>query len=491
MLNLTVTELSAELSRGAISSVELTRACLERIGRLNPKLNAFITVCEESALAQAAAADQARAAGDERPLLGIPLAHKDIFCTRDTRTTCASRILQNFLPPYDATVVERLQRAGTVMLGKTNMDEFAMGSSNESSYFGAVGNPHDPGRVPGGSSGGSATAVAAGLSPMATGTDTGGSIRQPASFCGITGFKPSYGRVSRWGMIAFASSLDQAGTLTRSAADAALMMQAMAGLDPRDSTSVDRPVEDYARELGKPLSGLRVGVPRPHFTEGLSPGVEQGVRAALAELERAGASLIEIDLPNNHLSVPAYYVVAPAEASANLSRYDGVRYGYRCENPADLEDLYTRTRSEGFGDEVKRRILVGAYALSAGYYDAYYRKAQRVRRLIRQDFISAFEQVDVIAGPTSPHVAFPHGAKADPVEMYLEDIFTIAVNLAGLPGISVPAGFENGLPFGLQIIGPDFGEARVLNVAHQFQQLTDWHERLPDTAALRAETGES
>ena len=491
MLNLTVTELSAELSRGAISSVELTRACLERIGRLNPKLNAFITVCEESALAQAAAADQARAAGDERPLLGIPLAHKDIFCTRDTRTTCASRILQNFLPPYDATVVERLQRAGTVMLGKTNMDEFAMGSSNESSYFGAVGNPHDPGRVPGGSSGGSATAVAAGLSPMATGTDTGGSIRQPASFCGITGFKPSYGRVSRWGMIAFASSLDQAGTLTRSAADAALMMQAMAGLDPRDSTSVDRPVEDYAGELGKPLSGLRVGVPRPHFTEGLSPGVEQGVRAALAELERAGASLIEIDLPNNHLSVPAYYVVAPAEASANLSRYDGVRYGYRCENPADLEDLYTRTRSEGFGDEVKRRILVGAYALSAGYYDAYYRKAQRVRRLIRQDFISAFEQVDVIAGPTSPHVAFPHGAKADPVEMYLEDIFTIAVNLAGLPGISVPAGFENGLPFGLQIIGPDFGEARVLNVAHQFQQLTDWHERLPDTAALRAETGES
>ena len=490
MLNLTVSELSAELSRGAISSVELTRACLERIDRLNPALNAFVTVCAESALTQAREADRARARGDGRPLLGIPLAHKDIFCTRGVRTTCGSRMLRDFLPPYDATAVEKLRRAGTVMLGKTNMDEFAMGSSNETSYFGAVGNPHDTGRVPGGSSGGSAAAVAAGLSPMATGTDTGGSIRQPASFCGITGFKPSYGRVSRWGMIAFASSLDQAGTLTRSAADAALMMQAMAGLDPRDSTSVDRPVEDYAGALGKPVNGLRVGVPRPHFAKGLSPGVERGIHAALAELERAGAILIDIDLPNNRLSVPAYYVVAPAEASANLSRYDGVRYGYRCESPADLEDLYTRTRSEGFGDEVKRRILVGAYALSAGYYDAYYRKAQRVRRLIRQDFIDAFRQVDVIAGPTSPHVAFPHGAKADPVEMYLEDIFTIAVNLAGLPGISVPAGFEEGLPFGLQIIGPDFGEALVLNVAHQFQQLTDWHKRLPETPA-RAETGEN
>ena len=489
MLNPTVTELSAELSRGAISSVELTRAFLERIEQLNPRLNAFVTVCEEEALTQAAAADRARAEGDERPLLGVPLAHKDIFCTKDARTTCGSRMLENFLPPYDATVVEKLRRAGTVMLGKTNMDEFAMGSSNETSCFGAVGNPHDTERVPGGSSGGSAAAVAAGLCPMATGTDTGGSIRQPASFCGITGFKPSYGRVSRWGMIAFASSLDQAGTLTRTAADAALMMRAMAGLDPRDSTSVDRPVEDYAAVIGQSVDGLRVGVPKPHFAEGLSAGVERGVRAALAELERAGAVLVDIDLPNNHLSVPAYYVVAPAEASANLSRYDGVRYGYRCDNPADLEDLYTRTRSEGFGDEVKRRILVGTYALSAGYYDAYYRKAQRVRRLIRQDFIDAFERVDVIAGPTSPHVAFPHGAKADPVEMYLEDIFTIAVNLAGLPGISVPAGFENGLPFGLQIIGPDFGEARVLNVAHQFQQLTDWHERLPESAALQSETG--
>ena len=490
MLNLTVTELSAELSRRAVSSVELTRACLERIEQLNPQLNAFVTVCEEAALAQAAIADRARAEGDERPLLGIPLAHKDIFCTKDARTTCGSRMLQDFLPPYDATVVEKLRRAGTVTLGKTNMDEFAMGSSNETSCFGAVGNPHDTGRVPGGSSGGSAAAVAAGLCPMSTGTDTGGSIRQPASFCGITGFKPSYGRVSRWGMIAFASSLDQAGTLTRTAADAALMMRAMAGLDPRDSTSVDRPVEDYAGAIGKSVDGLRVGVPKPHFAEGLSAGVERGVRAALAELERAGAVLVDIDLPNNHLSVPAYYVVAPAEASANLSRYDGVRYGYRCDDPADLEDLYTRTRSEGFGDEVKRRILVGTYALSAGYYDAYYRKAQRVRRLIRRDFIDAFARVDVIAGPTSPHVAFAHGAKADPVEMYLEDIFTIAVNLAGLPGISVPAGFENGLPFGLQIIGPDFGEARVLNVAHQFQQLTDWHRRLPATAAPRSEKGD-
>jgi len=392
-------------------------------------------------------------------------------------------MLRDFVPPYDAGVVERLRGAGAVLIGKTNMDEFAMGSSNETSFFGPARNPHDPGRVPGGSSGGSAAAVAAGLCPMATGTDTGGSIRQPASFCGITGFKPSYGRVSRWGMIAFASSLDQAGTLTRSAADAALMMRAMAGLDPRDSTSVDRPVEDYASELERPPRGLRVGVPAPHFTEGLSPGVERGIRAALAELEKAGAELIDIDLPNNHLSVPAYYVVAPAEASANLSRYDGVRYGHRCENPVDLDDLYTRSRSEGFGDEVKRRILVGTYALSAGYYDAYYRKAQRIRRLIRRDFTEAFTKVDVIAGPTSPHVAFPHGAKADPVEMYLEDIFTIAVNLAGLPGISVPAGFEDGLPFGLQIIGPDFGEARLLNVAHQFQQLTDWHRRLPVDAA--------
>ena len=485
MLNRTVTELSAALSHGDISSVELTRACLERISRQNPTLNAFITVCEESALSQAAAADQARAKGDIRPLLGIPLAHKDIFCTRGVRTTCGSRILHDFVPPYDSCVVENLNRAGTVMLGKTNMDEFAMGSSNETSYFGPVRNPHDPEKVPGGSSGGSAAAVAAGLCPMATGTDTGGSIRQPASFCGITGFKPSYGRVSRWGMIAFASSLDQAGVLTRSAADAALMMKAMAGLDPRDSTSVDRPVEDYPGELDKPLRGLRVGVPAQHFAEGLSAGVEQGIRTALADLERAGAILVDIDLPNNKLSVPAYYVVAPAEASANLSRYDGVRYGYRCENPADLEDLYTRTRSEGFGDEVKRRILVGTYALSAGYYDAYYRRAQRIRRLIRQDFTEAFEQVDVIAGPTSPHVAFPLGAKTDPVEMYLEDIFTIAVNLAGLPGISVPAGQEQGLPFGLQIIGPDFSEARVLNVAHQFQQLTDWHYKALERSGER------
>ena len=491
MLHLSVTELAAELSRGAFSSVELTRACLDRIRQRNPRLNAFITVCEESALAGAAGADRARARGDTRPLLGIPLAHKDIFCTRGLPTTCGSRMLQHFLPPYDAGVVEKLREAGAVLLGKTNMDEFAMGSSNETSFFGPVCNPHDPDKVPGGSSGGSAAAVAGGLCPMATGTDTGGSIRQPASFCGITGFKPSYGRVSRWGMIAFASSLDQAGTLTRTAADAALMMQAMAGLDPRDSTSVDRPVEDYAGEAGLSLRGLRVGVPLPHFTEGLSAGVEQGVRAALGELEKAGAELIDIDLPNNYLSVPAYYVVAPAEASANLSRYDGVRYGYRCEEPKDLEDLYTRTRSEGFGEEVKRRILVGTYALSAGYYDAYYVKAQRIRRLIRQDFARAFARVDVIAGPTSPHVAFAHGAKADPVEMYLEDIFTIAVNLAGLPAISVPAGYDRGLPFGLHIIGPDFSEARVLGIAHQFQQLTDWHLQLPRDTHLSPTPGDT
>ncbi len=483
MLSQSVTELSAELSRGAISSVELTRDCLDRIKRLGPRLNAFITVCEESALAEAAEADAARARGDRRPLLGIPVAHKDIFCTKGIRTTCGSRMLRDFPPPYDAAVVERLRDAGSVMLGKTNMDEFAMGSSNETSFFGPANNPFDRGRVPGGSSGGSAAAVAAGLCPMATGTDTGGSIRQPASLCGVTGFKPSYGRVSRWGMIAFASSLDQAGTLTRTAGDAALMMRAMAGLDRRDSTSVDRPVDDYPEKLGESIRGLRVGVPVAHFATGLSAGVERGVRTALGELERAGAELIDIDLPHNHLSAPVYYVVAPAEASANLSRYDGVRYGYRCENPVDLEDLYTRTRSEGFGEEVKRRILVGTYVLSAGYYDAYYRKAQRVRRLIRRDFTTAFEKVDVIAGPTSPHVAFPHGSKADPVEMYLEDIFTIAANLAGLPGISVPAGLENGLPFGLQIVGPDFSEARVLNVAHQFQQLTDWHLRTPTVGA--------
>ncbi|MEX2470061.1 MAG: Asp-tRNA(Asn)/Glu-tRNA(Gln) amidotransferase subunit GatA [Pseudohongiellaceae bacterium] len=479
MIEKTVAELSSALAAGEVSSVELTRAYLARIDQYNASLNAFITVCRDSALAQAEAADEARAGGRRDPLLGIPLAHKDIFCTDGILTTCASKILHNFTAPYDATVVRKLKDAGAVTLGKTNMDEFAMGSSNETSHFGPVRNPWDCERVPGGSSGGSAAAVAADLCAIATGTDTGGSIRQPAAFCNITGFKPSYGRVSRWGMIAFASSLDQAGPLCKSAEDAALMMNVIAGLDDKDSTSIDRPVPDYTATLGDSLAGLRIGIPKQHFAEGLTAEVEQSIRDALAEFEKLGASVTEIDLPNNHLSVSAYYVVAPAEASANLSRFDGVRYGYRCADPVDLEDMYKRTRSEGFGEEVKRRILVGTYALSAGYYDAYYRKAQKIRRLIKQDFNRAFEQVDVIIGPTSPHTPFRLGAKTDPVAMYLEDIYTIAVNLAGLPGISIPAGLPGGLPAGLHIVGRDFDEAKVLNVAHQFQLATDWHRRKP------------
>ena len=479
MIEKTVAELSVALASGDISSVELTQAYLDRIAEFNTDLNAFITVCDESALDQAKAADVARTNGETGALLGIPMAHKDIFCTQGISTTCGSRMLQNFVSPYDATVVERLKAAGAVTLGKTNMDEFAMGSSNENSFFGPVKNPWDTNRVPGGSSGGSAAAVAAGLCAMATGTDTGGSIRQPASFCGITGFKPSYGRVSRWGMIAFASSLDQAGTLCQSAEDAALMMNVMAGLDGKDSTSVDRDVEDYTATLDDSLDGLKIGIPRQHFAQGLNAEVEQAIRDALREYEKLGASIREIDLPNNHLSVPAYYVLAPAEASANLSRYDGVRYGYRCENPIDLEDMYKRTRSEGFGDEVKRRIMVGTYALSAGYYDAYYRKAQKIRRLIKNDFNAAFDEVDIIVGPTSPHTAFELGAKSDPVAMYLEDIYTIAANLAGLPAISIPGGMVNGLPIGLHLVGSDFAEARVLNIAHQFQQQTDWHRNKP------------
>lgn len=485
MIEKTVAELSVALASGDISSVELTQAYLDRIAEFNTDLNAFITVCDESALDQARAADVARTNGKTGALLGIPMAHKDIFCTQGISTTCGSRMLQNFVSPYDATVVERLKAAGAVTLGKTNMDEFAMGSSNENSFFGPVKNPWDTNRVPGGSSGGSAAAVAAGLCAMATGTDTGGSIRQPASFCGITGFKPSYGRVSRWGMIAFASSLDQAGTLCQSAEDAALMMNVMAGLDGKDSTSIDRDVEDYTATLDDSLDGLKIGIPRQHFAQGLNAEVEQAIRDALREYEKLGASIREIDLPNNHLSVPAYYVVAPAEASANLSRYDGVRYGYRCENPIDLEDMYKRTRSEGFGDEVKRRIMVGTYALSAGYYDAYYRKAQKIRRLIKNDFNAAFDEVDIIVGPTSPHTAFELGAKSDPVAMYLEDIYTIAANLAGLPAISIPGGMVNGLPIGLHLVGSDFAEARVLNIAHQFQQQTDWHRNKP--AAFKRE----
>ncbi len=480
MTGKTIAELSRSLRTGETSSVELTRHYLDRIKRVNSDLNAYITVCEEQALAQAEAADKRLAGGESSPVCGIPLAHKDIFCTRGITTTCGSRMLANFVSPYDATVVEKFNAAGAVTLGKTNMDEFAMGSSNETSYFGPVKNPWDIKRVPGGSSGGSAAAVAADLCVMATGTDTGGSIRQPAAFCGITGFKPSYGRISRFGMIAFASSLDQAGPICKSAEDAAIMMNVMAGLDPRDSTSVDLAVPDYTADLEQALDGLRIGIPRQHFAAGLNADVEQAIRDGLQEFEKLGASLIDIDLPNNHLSVSAYYVVAPAEASANLSRYDGVRYGYRCENPVDLDDMYKRTRSEGFGDEVKRRILVGTYALSAGFYDAYYRKAQQIRRLIKQDFLNAFEQVDVIVGPTSPHAAFELGAKSDPVAMYLEDIYTIAVNLAGLPGISIPAGFSKGLPVGMHMVAGDFQEARLLNVAHKFQRATDWHLRHPE-----------
>ncbi len=480
MLSKTVAELSRDLAEGEFSSVELTQEYLRRIGQLNDHLNAYITVTAEEALVQAHAADQARARGEAGPLTGIPLAHKDIFCVRDVRTTCGSRMLGNFIAPYDAGIVERLAAAGTVMLGKTNMDEFAMGSSNETSFFGAVRNPWDTERVPGGSSGGSAAAVAAGLCAMASGSDTGGSIRQPAAFCGITGLKPSYGRISRWGMIAFASSLDQAGSLTRTAEDAALMLNAMAGQDPRDSTSIDLTAPDFTATLGDSLQGLRIGVPRQHFAKGLSPDVEQAMQQALKVLEELGATLVDIDLPNNHLSVSAYYVIAPAEASANLSRFDGVRFGYRCDNPLNLEDMYKRSRSEGFGEEVQRRILVGTYALSAGYYDAYYIKAQKIRRLIRQDFATAFQDVDVIIGPTTPHTAFRIGEKNDdPVTMYLEDIYTIAVNLAGLPGISIPAGLSQGLPVGMQIVARDFDEARLLNVAHQFQQHTDWHQHRP------------
>ena len=480
MYRRSLTELAAGLRAGDFSSVELTRACLDRVGRLDAALNCFVTVTEAQALEAAHAADARLAAGDAGPLTGIPFAHKDIFCTKGVKTSCGSRMLDNFSAPYDATVTRRLQDAGAVMIGKTNMDEFAMGSSNETSYYGPVKNPWDLARVPGGSSGGSAAAVAARLVPASTGTDTGGSIRQPAALCGITGLKPTYGRVSRYGMIAFASSLDQGGTFTRSAEDAALLLGAMAGFDERDSTSVDRPVDDYPALLDAPLQGLRIGLPKEYFGEGLDAGVGAAVEAALAEYKKLGATLVDISLPNTHLSVPAYYVVAPAECSSNLSRFDGVRFGYRAADPRDLADLYTRSRGEGFGAEVKRRILIGTYALSAGYYDAYYLKAQQVRRLIRDDFLRAFEQVDVIMGPTTPSPAFRLGEKSDdPVSMYLSDIYTIAANLAGLPAMSVPAGFVEGLPVGLHVIGNYFAEAQLLNVGHRYQQVTDWHTRIP------------
>jgi aspartyl-tRNA(Asn)/glutamyl-tRNA(Gln) amidotransferase subunit A len=453
---------------------------LERIRVHQPQLNALVSVTQDGAFAQAAAADRELAAGRAGPLTGLPLVHKDLFCTQGVRTSCGSRMLDNFVAPYDATVVARLKAAGTVMLGKSNMDEFAMGSSNENSFYGPVRNPWDVRLVPGGSSGGSAAAVAARLVPAATGTDTGGSIRQPAALCGVTGIKPTYGRVSRYGMIAFASSLDQAGVLSASAADAALMLRAMAGFDPRDSTSVDRPVPDYVESLERPVRGLKIGLLKEFFEKGLDPENERRVREALAVFEKLGATLTEVSLPNIALSVPAYYVVAPAECSSNLARYDGVRYGYRCKDPKDLMDLYKRTRGEGFGAEVKRRIMTGTYVLSAGYYDAYYLKAQKVRQLITSDFERAFAQVDVIMGPTTPTPAFEIGAKtADPVTMYLNDIYTIGANLAGLPAMSVPCGFVGALPVGLQIIGPHFAEERLLNAAHLYQRETDWHLRTP------------
>ncbi len=476
-----IAQLGARLAAGELSSHELTAHMLQRIKAHDPALNSYITVTEEVALAQAREADARIAAGEAGPLTGIPIAHKDIFCTRGVRTSCGSRMLENFVSPYDAAVVENLRRAGAVMLGKTNMDEFAMGSSNETSWFGAVRNPWNPDTVPGGSSGGSAAAVAAGICIAATGTDTGGSIRQPAALTGITGLKPTYGRCSRWGMIAFASSLDQAGPMARSAEDAALMLGAMAGFDARDSTSASRPVDDYATALEGGGDGLKIGIVREFMGQGLDAGVGASVLAALEELKRLGAELVEISLPNAGLSVPAYYVVAPAECSSNLARFDGVRYGHRCSDPKDLEDLYKRSRSEGFGAEVKRRIMIGTYALSAGYYDAYYLKAQKVRQLIADDFRRAFAQCDLIAGPTAPGTAFRLGEKADdPVSMYLQDIYTIAVNLAGLPGISIPAPTSNGMPVGLQLIGNYFDEARLLGVAHRLQLATDWHQQKPE-----------
>ncbi len=476
----TLAELSAGLAAGEFSSVELTRHFLGRIERFDGQLNSFITVTAEPALAQALAADERRRRGEAGPLTGIPLAQKDIFCTDGVRTSCASKMLDNFIAPYDATVVAQCNAAGMVMLGKTNMDEFAMGSSNETSYFGPVKNPWDTVAVPGGSSGGSAAAVAARLTPAATGTDTGGSIRQPAALCGISGIKPTYGRVSRYGMIAFASSLDQAGPMARTAEDCALLLGAIAGFDPRDSTSVEREVPDYRAALGNDLKGLKIGLPKEYFGAGLDPAVAQAVEAAINEYRKLGAEVVEISLPNTGLAVPTYYVVAPAECSSNLSRMDGVRFGYRCDNPKDLEDLYKRSRGEGFGPEVKRRIMIGTYALSAGYYDAYYLKAQQMRQLISDDFRRAFETVDVIMGPTSPTVAFNAGEKTDdPVAMYLADVYTIAANLAGLPGMSIPAGFVGNRPVGLQLIGNYFDEARLLNVAHQYQLTTDWHQRAP------------
>jgi aspartyl-tRNA(Asn)/glutamyl-tRNA(Gln) amidotransferase subunit A len=477
----TMTELAAGLANGDFTSVELTEALLDRIASLNDKLNAFVTVTSTEALAAAVLADEVRASGKGGVLNGLPIIHKDIFCTRGIKTTCGSKMLDNFISPYDATVVEKLAAAGAVVLGKSNMDEFAMGSSNETSYFGPVRNPWNLECSPGGSSGGSSASVAARFAPAATGTDTGGSIRQPAALTGTVGLKPTYGRVSRYGMIAFASSLDQAGVIARSSEDAARMLGVMAGFDARDSTSIDQPVPDYLASIGDSIKGLRVGIVRQHFDEGLEAETGARVKDAIAVMESMGATTVEVDLPNIDLSVPTYYVVAPAECSSNLSRFDGVRFGHRAENAEDLLDMYCRSRGEGFGDEVKRRIMTGAYVLSAGYYDAYYLKAQQVRQLIADDFKKAFADVDVIAGPTTPSPAFKLGDKVDdPIQMYLNDIYTIGANLAGLPALSVPCGFVEDLPVGLHLVGPHFDEETLLRCGHQYQQQTEWHKACPE-----------
>ena len=480
MYKSTLAQLSIALESKKISSEELTRLYIERCNKHNNSLNCFITITEEEALKKARQADKKRASGDYNLLTGIPIAQKDIFCTNGTKTTCGSKMLDNFVAPYDATLIKKMNDAGFIMLGKTNMDEFAMGSSNETSFYGPVKNPWDDCRVPGGSSGGSASAVAARLSPAATGTDTGGSIRQPSSFCGITGLKPTYGRVSRYGMVAFASSLDQGGPMTQTAEDAALIMNIIAGFDEHDSTSTEKPTDNYTEKLNNSIKGLKIGLPKQYFDENLDNNVAEVIENGLKELEKLGAKCVDVELPHTELSIPAYYVVAPAECSSNLSRYDGVRFGHRCKEPKDLSDLYCRSRQEGFGKEVKRRIMTGTYVLSAGYYDAYYLKAQKIRQIISNDFQNVFKNVDIIAGPTTTGVAFKLNEKLnDPISMYFSDLYTVSVNLAGLPAISVPSGFINKLPVGMQLIGNYFQESLLMNVAHQYQKVTDWHQKIP------------
>ena len=480
MFEYPLAELSRMLHGREISSTELVKTCLARAERFNNDLNCFISLFPEYAVEQAAYADRLIAAGRAGPLTGLPIGHKDIFCSAGFKTSCASKMLDNFVAPYNATVTDRLKSAGCVMIGKTNMDEFAMGSSSETSFYGPVRNPWDTQRVPGGSSGGSACAVSARLVPAATATDTGGSIRQPAALCGVTGLKPTYGRVSRYGMIAYASSLDQGGPIAQTAEDAALLLAAMSGFDPNDATSADVQVDNYLDAINDDIRGLKIGLPREYFPSELERPIADALTAALKLYEQAGASIIDIELPNTELSIPVYYVIASAECSSNLSRYDGVRFGHRCAGPEGIDDLFCRSRAEGFGNEVKRRIMTGTYVLSAGYYDAYYLKAQRLRRVLRDEFRAALDRVDVIVTPTAPSTAFPLGSRLDdPVAMYLSDIYTVSVNLAGLPAISIPAGFSNGLPIGMQIIGNYFQEARVLNVAHQFQLMTDWHKSMP------------